>query len=144
VIFASGTLKPLDDFNTLQGYFSSSTNLGEGSQTQQTLQNKINHFHCGHIIPVSNLTCKIVSHYFVRESKVPYNFTFHYRNDSTQLKALGNFLSKIHSELKAKQPNPSETKGIVVFLHSYEYKSFLLTQFDNLGVTEALQEDSKV
>ena len=144
IVFASGTLKPLEDYKILENFFSNAeetkVNEVESSKSKKHSSSKShldsNHFSWGHIIPKSNLSCKIISHY---SDKVPYSFTFKNRENPTQIKALGEFLLKL-----VKNPEKErlkEKRGIVVFLQSYEFKKFLIKKFIELGILEKIRTD---
>ncbi|CAI2384459.1 unnamed protein product [Moneuplotes crassus] len=130
VIFASGTLKPIEDFKTLLNFFS------------KEKPSEVSHFSCDHIIPQANLRCETILKY--PKSEPEFNFSFKSRFSETQVYNLGVFLNDLPKILRETQQNPIENKGIVVFFQSYSFKQFIISKFTELGTFEAKIDDQKL
>jgi chromosome transmission fidelity protein 1 len=135
IIFASGTLKPLDDFYVLQESMKSDN--ASSSKAVPALH-KIT---CDHIVSKEQIELMNVSKYITRDGKRnKFNFQFKNRQNKGQNLSLCHYLSTLPSWLSPS----SYSQGIVIFFPSYAFLSSFLSSIAESEEFKALEENSTI
>eukprot|EP01083_Nonionella_stella_P264951 898105_1 len=117
VILIGGTMKPFDHFT---------------NQIFPSCSRQISTFSCGHVIPPSNLASISVGK---GPSGVSFNFSFGKRNNPAQVKELGGLLANVCTVVP---------DGVVIFLPSFDFESFLFEQWGRLGVLKRIHRKKEI
>ena len=88
IIFASGTLKPLEEFTYCYEF------------AKKGGDEEVNVFSCGHIIQDSQVIWIPISSYRNDEEDCMYNFQYNNRENKVQIKALGKYLIDLANIVK--------------------------------------------
>lgn len=83
VVLASGTLEPTEEYDVLNSYI----NCGSDHSI-------IHKFSCGHVLPLDNFKCQLVSQ-SIRTNSIPFDFRFASRESPQQLQNLATFILDI-------------------------------------------------
>lgn len=107
VVFASGTLKPLEDFYYLKS-FSQQSSFEELKQVDET-DEEVGTFSCGHIIDDTQLKCITVSKFTKEDgSSGIFNFQFKNRRNIEQVKGLAKYILDLTKSIVETDPNPTD------------------------------------